>query len=1000
MLSSLWSPSKHRVCYYCNQLRSDSPTKPLKPKANLLRTPSQRGLGTFPTSSPPLTLGQYPIQWYCRRCESWNIWDERDQIVDAYNVLQLSGNLGDEAKPSLEKLCPRLSWKSDQGTSDVFSGDDSGDGQGSSPTPASKATSLTPAFEFCPACSQNQYIVMQALGDYIPDEDDPTYVGRVNSVEAYRQHMEQRYPPVCALCQPRVESQLLQCNRRLKDHLLHSTLRRSYQYKDTGKRFPRLRPTRLARCLWYTQALTWLLIWIGTNVYFYSLRATLAKSVCPIPPTIPNVPTIELGHLSFSGPYLETLWLPWDTLVTTVHEWQRPLQVDLLEAVYKWRYLLMVGMYSLLASLVALTFDPTRAYTVRRHTRSTAHLARFRRCQLGSIAVCLFSILVDQISSYWQLDGLVWAGTLWAMYNATFAMSLLTIRIRNPIKLNFPEGAGPTTSSTPGATPAYQASHLRPPSPASALSRQASAADTETTLSRLQLLGDDDESKAPQLVRTYTPPPRLDPSRQAVPPFATTRWEMPTPTPKSTTKAAHPTTLPFLRSASSGTSWSTQQPPPFNLNSRASFESQSPAPQARSVTPNGFGFSGSNRSLSTSSPSASLWRTPSALPTDWSLPLSSQAAAPVFPKRPRYATRSDSGQWFEPDRMTTTGSVTGLEDLFNETVRLADNFGITGSRAWLRQRWYTFSQWRRKACTLQNWQWWSSEDARWWSRWLALGLRTLTLNSLWARMMFLALIGYWTVVTTVSSCSWLFWSAIEMCGIMPKPSTRQQPVEPLASPARLFSAPSWSELKTPNMALASSQTPPANLSARRPKNHLHVVRDQPSTHPQSPRLRAWLTQGVYRMANYGLGLLSLTLAASLLIELAAYTQLSNSLWLAEEPCVAWRFWQHLELCQVSPPLDASSTSLTAAAPLDPNILAQSVLRLNYVLQALVYGLESHPASSLLAWLAYPIQLYLHATATMLWQPYYGAVCVWLHSRAIQSLVLLATVADFFWVFTL
>ncbi|KAJ1974386.1 hypothetical protein H4R35_003633 [Dimargaris xerosporica] len=892
MLSSLWSPSKHRVCYYCNQLRSDSPAKPLKPKANLLRTPSQRGPSAFSTSSPPLTLRQYPIQWHCKRCESWNIWDERDQIVDAYNVLQVSGSLDEAAKPSLGTPYPRPSCKSDPDTADVLSGDDSCDGRGSSPTPIPKTTARAPAFEFCPACSQNQYIVMQALSDYIPDEDDPTYMDRVNSVEAYRLHMEQRYPP----------------------------------------------------------ALAWVLIWVGTNMYFYTLRAAPAESDRPIQATIADAPTIELGHFSFNGQYLTTQWLPWDTLVATIHEWQDSLQVDL------------VGLYGLLATLVTLNFDPTWAYMAHRHIRSTARLARFRRCQLGSIVICLLSIL--------------------------------------PVKLNFPDGADPPTSSTPGSNAASLTSRPRSPSPVAALSRQASAADTETSLSRLQLLSDDNESRVPQLMRTYTPPPRLDANRPVATPFATTRWEVPTPTPKPTVKTTQPTTLPFLRS---GTSWSTQQqPPPFNLNSHTTFGSQSPAPQARPATPHGFGLSSSNRSLS---PAASLWRTPSVLPSDWSRPSSPfKTAAPVFPKRPWPYARRDSGQWFEPDRMTTTGSVTGLEDLFNETVRLADNFGITGSRVWLRRRWQqhrqTFCQWWRRACTPQAWQWWSSDDARWWSRWLALGLRTLTLNSLWARMMFLTLVGYWTILTTVTSCSWLFWSIVETCGIISRPTAFQPPLESSTAPARLFSAPTWSKPMTPNRALTNSPPPSTNLSARRPKNHLHIAGDKASTDQWSLQLRAWLTQGAYRVANYSLGLLSLTLATSLLIELASYTQVSNSAWLTAEPYVAWQFWQHLEQCQVSPPLDASSTSVTVAAPLDPNILAQSVLQLNYVLQALVHCLESPPASSLLAWLAYPIQLYLHTTARTLWQPYYGAICVWLHSRAIQSLVLLATVADFFWIFTL
>lgn len=73
---------------------------------------------------------------------------------------------------------------------------------------------------FCPTCLKNQHLLTQNLADYLPAPTDPRYSTFEASYPAYRESLEQRYPPVCEHCEPRVLERLRVTNYAAKaDHM-------------------------------------------------------------------------------------------------------------------------------------------------------------------------------------------------------------------------------------------------------------------------------------------------------------------------------------------------------------------------------------------------------------------------------------------------------------------------------------------------------------------------------------------------------------------------------------------------------------------------------------------------------------------------------------------------------------------------------------------------------------------------------------------------------------
>jgi Ima1 N-terminal domain len=73
---------------------------------------------------------------------------------------------------------------------------------------------------FCSTCLKNQHLLTRTLANYLPSSDDPRYDQFEASYPEFRQKLEERYPPVCARCEPGATRQIQQAGYTAKsDHL-------------------------------------------------------------------------------------------------------------------------------------------------------------------------------------------------------------------------------------------------------------------------------------------------------------------------------------------------------------------------------------------------------------------------------------------------------------------------------------------------------------------------------------------------------------------------------------------------------------------------------------------------------------------------------------------------------------------------------------------------------------------------------------------------------------
>ncbi|KAK6824821.1 Integral inner nuclear membrane protein ima1 [Apiospora arundinis] len=93
---------------------------------------------------------------------------------------------------------------------------------------------------FCTTCLKNQHIYTEALRQFeLPDDqNDPEYNDRVRAFRKWRGDLEQRYPQVCATCEPKVQQQLNKASYTAKtDHLrrvMDRTRARRHEVKRRG----------------------------------------------------------------------------------------------------------------------------------------------------------------------------------------------------------------------------------------------------------------------------------------------------------------------------------------------------------------------------------------------------------------------------------------------------------------------------------------------------------------------------------------------------------------------------------------------------------------------------------------------------------------------------------------------------------------------------------------------------------------------------------------------
>lgn len=73
---------------------------------------------------------------------------------------------------------------------------------------------------FCQTCVKNQLYLNKTLSEYLPDLDDPEYAKYEAALPEFQKKLEDRYPQVCARCEPKVREQLQQAAYTAKsDHV-------------------------------------------------------------------------------------------------------------------------------------------------------------------------------------------------------------------------------------------------------------------------------------------------------------------------------------------------------------------------------------------------------------------------------------------------------------------------------------------------------------------------------------------------------------------------------------------------------------------------------------------------------------------------------------------------------------------------------------------------------------------------------------------------------------
>ncbi|KAK6358866.1 hypothetical protein TWF696_000046 [Orbilia brochopaga] len=68
----------------------------------------------------------------------------------------------------------------------------------------------------CRSCETNHSIIVQQLSNYLPEESDPNYEYLAEHITEFRRQLEEKYPPLCADCAPKVNERLRHINYKAK----------------------------------------------------------------------------------------------------------------------------------------------------------------------------------------------------------------------------------------------------------------------------------------------------------------------------------------------------------------------------------------------------------------------------------------------------------------------------------------------------------------------------------------------------------------------------------------------------------------------------------------------------------------------------------------------------------------------------------------------------------------------------------------------------------------
>ncbi|KAK5746402.1 hypothetical protein LTR17_000782 [Elasticomyces elasticus] len=112
---------------------------------------------------------------------------------------------------------------------------------------------------FCNTCVNNQRMYMEALGNYLPDDDDPRYHEYEAAEAQFKTELEKRYPQVCKRCAPTAQGKM---NRA--DYYA-GTQNMSKMAEETARRSSR--GMRHTRDDWYKYSIRKLLSIINMIIY-------------------------------------------------------------------------------------------------------------------------------------------------------------------------------------------------------------------------------------------------------------------------------------------------------------------------------------------------------------------------------------------------------------------------------------------------------------------------------------------------------------------------------------------------------------------------------------------------------------------------------------------------------------------------------------------------------------------------------------------------------------
>ncbi|KAK5711728.1 hypothetical protein LTR15_012323 [Elasticomyces elasticus] len=111
----------------------------------------------------------------CTSCEAVNYLDSKGGIIDTpATIIAQAQNTTREQSPPFQTFTQELPESLNHQQSSVF----------------------------CNTCINNQRMYMEALGNYLPDEDDPRYHEYEAAEGQFKMELEKRYPQVCKRCAP------------------------------------------------------------------------------------------------------------------------------------------------------------------------------------------------------------------------------------------------------------------------------------------------------------------------------------------------------------------------------------------------------------------------------------------------------------------------------------------------------------------------------------------------------------------------------------------------------------------------------------------------------------------------------------------------------------------------------------------------------------------------------------------------------------------------------